>query len=107
MHKAMLVCREGGLIAEIRRWWDTHNTFGPDFDYLPIAKKCWIMAKPDTVESVRAAFEDTAVNVMVKGPKHPGAVISSKEHLEEYVCEKVTNWANEVTNLVEFALLQP
>ena len=67
MHKAMLVCREGGLIAEIRRWWDTHNTFGPDFDYLPIAKKCWIMAKPDTVESVRAAFEDTAVNVMVEG----------------------------------------
>ena len=36
------------MIAEIRRWWDTHNTFGLDFDYLPIAKKCWIMANDDT-----------------------------------------------------------
>ena len=51
-------------------------------------------------------FKDTAVNVTVQGQKHLGAVIGSKEYLEEYVSEKVTNWVSEVTKLAEFALSQ-
>ena len=39
--------------------------------------------------------------------KHLGAVIGSREHLEEYVSEKVTNWVSEITKLAEFALSQP
>ena len=31
----------------------------------------------------------------------------SREYLEEYVSEKVTNWVNEVTKLAEFAVSQP
>ena len=52
-------------------------------------------------------FKDTAVNVTVQGQKHLGAVIGSREYLEEYVSEKVTNWISEVTKLAEFALSQP
>ena len=52
-------------------------------------------------------FKDTAVNVTVEGQKHLGAVIGSREYLEEYVSEKVTNWVSEVTKLAEFALSQP
>ena len=52
-------------------------------------------------------FKDTAVNVTVQGQKHLGAVIGSREYLEEYVSEKVTNWVSEVSKLAEFAISQP
>jgi len=56
---------------------------------------------------VKEVFKDTAVNVTVEGQKHLGAVIGSREYLEEYVSEKVTNWVREITKLAEFALSQP
>ena len=43
----------------------------------------------------------------MQGQKHLGAVIGSREYLEEYVSEKVSNWVNEVAKLAEFALFQP
>ncbi len=43
-------------------------------------------------------LKDTAVNVTVQGHKHLGAVIGSREYLEEYVSQKVSNWVSEVTN---------
>ena len=52
-------------------------------------------------------FRDTAVNVTTEGHKHLGAVLGSRSFLEEYVGEKVDEWVNEVTKLVDFALSQP
>ena len=56
---------------------------------------------------MKEVFKDTAINVTVEGQKHLGAVIGSREYLEEYVSEKVTNWVSEITKLAEFALSQP
>ena len=65
-----------------------------------------IIPKPAEEESVRDAFKDTSINVTVQGQKHLGAAIGSREYLEEYVSEKVTNWINDIAQLVEFALSQ-
>ena len=43
----------------------------------------------------------------MQGHKHLGAVLGSREYLEEYVSEKVSNWVNEVATLAEFALSEP
>ena len=96
-----------GSVLEIKKWWDALNSLGPVFGYFPNPKKCWIISKPDKEASVKEVFKDTAVNVTVEGQKHLGAVIGSREYLEEYVSEKVTNWVSEVTKLAEFALSQP
>ena len=96
-----------GSIMEIRTWWDALSTLGPDFGYFPNDRKCWIIAKPAKEESVRKAFKDTSINVTVQGQKHLGAAIGSREYLEEYVSEKVTNWINDIAKLAEFALSQP
>ena len=32
---------------------------------------------------------------LVQGQKHPGAAVGSRDYLEEYVSEKVTNWIND------------
>ena len=96
-----------GSRTEIKKWWDFFSTLGPDFGYFPNDNKCWIIAKPAKEESVREVFKETSINVTVQGQKHLGAVIGSREYLEEYVSEKVSNWVNEVAKLAEFALSQP
>ena len=48
-----------------------------------------------------------AVNVSVQVQKHLGAVIRSRDYLEEYVNGKVDDWVREVTQLAELALSQP
>ena len=52
-------------------------------------------------------FGDTAINVTVEGHKHLGAALGSRSFLEEYVGEKVDEWASEVTKLAEVAISQP
>ena len=96
-----------GSVLEIKKWWDALNSLSPVFGYFPNPKKCWIISKPDKEASVKEVFKDTAVNVTVEGKKHLGAVIDSREYLEEYVSEKVTNWVSEITKLAEFTLSQP
>ena len=96
-----------GTISEIKQWWDGLNTLGPDIGYFPNAKKCWIIAKPEKEALVREAFKDTVINVTVEGQKHLGAVIGSRDYLQDYVNEKVTSWVNEVAQLAEFARAQP
>ena len=100
------MCGAGSILA-IKKWWDTLNALGPDFGYFPNAKKCWIISKEDKEKSVEQVLKDTAVNVTLQGQKHLGAVKGSREYLEEYVSEKVTNCVSEVTKLAEFALSQP
>lgn len=57
---------------------------------------------------MRDGFKGTAVNIMAEGQKHLGAVIGSREHLEDYhVSQKVTGWLNEVIKLAEFAMSHP
>ena len=80
-----------GTLSEIKQWWDVLNTFGPDIGYFPNAKKCWIIAKPEKEALVREVFKDTVINVTVEGQKHLGAVIGSRDYLEDYVNEKVTS----------------
>ena len=96
-----------GTISEIKQWWDGLNTLGPDIGYFPNAKKCWIIAKPEKEALVREALKDTVNNVTVEGQRHPGAVIGSRDYLQDYVNEKVTSWVNEVAQLAEFARAQP
>ena len=52
-------------------------------------------------------FKDIVINVTVEGQKHLGAVIGSRDFLENYVSEKVDNWVIKVAQLAEFAQAEP
>ena len=52
-------------------------------------------------------MRDTVINVTDEGQKHLGAVIGSRDFLENYVSEKIDNWVSEVAQLAEFAQAQP
>lgn len=96
-----------GSVSEIKQWWTTLNTLGPDIGYFPNAKKCWIIVKPDKEASANEIFKDTAINITTEGQHHLGAVIGSQDYLEKFVNDKITNWVNEITQLAEFARAQP
>ena len=98
---------EAGSILEIKKLWDNIITLGPSFGYFPSAKKYWIISKADKEASAKEVFSGTSVNVPVQGQKHLGALIGSRDCLEEYVNGKVDDWVRKVTQLAEFALSQP
>ena len=96
-----------GLIEELKEWWDVLNDVGPTIGYLPNAKKCWLITKPDKEETTRKVFAGTAVNVSSQGQRHLGAVLGSREYFEDYVNGKVEEWVSEVAKLSEFAATEP
>ena len=61
---------------------------GPALGYLPNAKKCWLITKPENEEEARAVFGATAINITTEGYKHLGAALGSRSYFEEYVGEK-------------------
>ena len=96
-----------GLIEELKEWWDVLNDVGPAIGYLPNAKKCWLITKPDKEETARKVFAGTAVNVSSQGQRHLGAALGSREYFEDYVNGKVEEWVSEVAKLSEFAATEP
>ena len=80
------------VLLESERWWDVLNDAGPNLGYLPNAKKCWLITKTEKEENAKEIFAGTAVNISSQGQRHLGAVLGSREYLEEYVNEKVEEW---------------
>ena len=58
--------------------------------------KCWLITKPDKEVAARILFDGTAINVTVRGHRHLGAALESREYLEEYVSQKVEDWIDQV-----------
>lgn len=83
------------------------NDAGPNLGYFPSAKKCWLITKPEREENAKEIFAGTAVNISSQGQRHLGAVLGSREYLEEYVNEKVEEWVSEVVKLSKFAERKP
>ena len=91
----------------MRKWRDELLESGPPLGYLPNAKKCWLIIKPEREQAAREVFRDTAINVTTEGHKHLGAALGSRSFLEEYDGERVDEWVNEVAKLADFAISQP
>ncbi|EDO35883.1 predicted protein [Nematostella vectensis] len=96
-----------GSLDDVRQWWDTLQSSGPDLGYFPNAVKCWLVTKPEKEESARKIFEGTGINITTEGRKHLGAALGSRPHLEQYVDSKVDEWVGQVTKLAEFSVSQP
>ena len=92
-----------GSLEAIKQWWLTEA--GPNLEYYPNAKKCWLITKPEKVEGDRVIFEGTAINISTHGQRHLGAALGSREYLE--VGSKVEDWVSQVVKLAEFSTTQP
>ena len=77
-----------GTAIQIKDWWDTLIEEGPDYGYYPKDEKCWLIAKPEKEEIIRATFKETEINITNEGKKHLGAAVGTRSYLTEYVNEK-------------------
>ena len=75
--------------------------------YLPNAKKCWLITKPEKEEEAKAVFGATAINITTEGYKHLGAPLGSSSYFEEHVGENVEDWVSQVIKLAEISVSQP
>jgi hypothetical protein len=66
-----------------------------------------LITKPEKEEIKREIFKETEINITTEGKRHLGAVVGSRSYLNEYVNEKVEEWAKEIINLADFATTQP
>ncbi len=96
-----------GTATQIKDWWDTLIEEGPDYGYYPKDEKCWLIAKPEKEEIIRATFKETEINITNEGKKHLGAAVGTRSYLTEYVNEKVEEWVEEIIKLADFAITQP
>ena len=67
-----------GTLEELKIWWEELVTDGPQLGYLPNAKKCWLITKPEKEEHAKTTFDDTAINISTEGHQHLGAVLVSR-----------------------------
>ena len=59
-----------GTLENVMRWWDELSSSEPALGYLPNAKKCWLITKPEKEEEARAVFGATAIDITTGGYKH-------------------------------------
>jgi len=71
------------------QWWKHVLHLGPLHGYFPKAAKTCLIVKPELLDSSKAIYEGSGVQVIAHGQRHLGAVIRSRCFAEEYVMEKV------------------
>ena len=96
----------GGL-SSIRSWWDNISSYGPAFGYYANASKTWLVTKESYLAKAREIFRDTQVKITSQGRPHLGAPLGSKEFVDQFVSEKITQWSEELLLLADIAKSQP
>ena len=89
------------------QWWNVLSTLGWAFGYYPKASKTCLVVRPGDEEDAKTIFHESGVIVTTEGTRHLGAVLGLPSFMEEYVCNKVDEWKNEVEKLDTIAGSQP
>ena len=55
-------------------------------------------------EEARKIFAGTAVNIMIEGQRHLGAVVGLKDYKDQYCSSKVTKWTDESKSLMQVSI---
>ena len=75
--------------------------------YFPNPNKTWLVAKEGFQTVGSSTFDQTGVNITPDGRPHLGVAIGSPSYVENYVRSIVSSWCSLVSNLADFATIQP
>ena len=97
----------GGSIESLYQWYKSLCEEGRKFVYTVNGAKSWLIFKnSELAESAKKLFGDE-VNITLKGRRHLGAVIGSKEFKNQYCQGKVDKCLREMESLTEISKSQP
>ena len=89
-----------GPVSKLLKWWHHLVSVGPAFGYFPNSSKTFFTEYLSQADSL---FANTNITVTVQGQKHLGAALGSRAFAEEYVSRKVTDWIDEISQLLEIS----
>ena len=89
-----------GMITRLREWWSQLASHDPKFGYFANATKTWLVTKEKHLDTAKASFANTGVQVTSEGRPYLGAVIGSEEFVVSHVKDKVAKWTKELDSLV-------
>ena len=97
----------GGKLSSIKAWWDSLTTHGPHYGYLPNAKKCWLVVKPEVAHKARSLFANTNIRITTESRRYLGGALGTSDFCKEFSENKVAEWVNEINRLSIIARSQP
>jgi len=97
----------GGVLKDLRTWWDTLCHLGPKFGYYPQANKSWIIVKEQYKNSASITFKDSDIKISSTGKRHLGAAIGSTSYKNQYINDKIDIWIAEIKVLSKIAKIEP
>ena len=81
---------------------------GPQFGYYLEQAKSWYICKAEDEEVARQAFEEKGLTIKYsRGRKYLGGFIGSADSKEDWLNEKVADWADAVETLAKIAVQYP
>ena len=96
-----------GYISHLRTWWDKLVSCGPFYGYYPNASKTWLVMKEAHLQEAATLFDGTGVHITAQGRPHLGAALGTPSYVNQYVADKVQQWATELERLSDIAKTQP
>ena len=96
-----------GKLTQLKGWWDTLASKGPNYGYYTNARKTVLVVKPQHEAQAKGIFANTGIEIQTNGARHLGAAIGSKQFMDEYVQRKVQQWCTELETLTSFATTEP
>ena len=97
----------GGILKNLKIWWHQLLHFGPKFGYYPQPPKCWLIVKPEHIDTAKELFADTNISITIDGRKHLGAAIGTDEYRDKYVVERLEKLKGELRLLSRIANIDP
>ena len=80
---------------------------GPAFGYHAKASKSWLITKDEFLSKASTLFSTTGINITSDGHPYLGAPIGTREFIETFVNNKVSEWSSDVNTLACIAKIQP
>ena len=96
-----------GTLENLRTWWDKIMSEGPAFGYYPKASKSWLVTKSEFASRASTLFSTTKINISCEGRPYLGAPIGTRQFVENFVNNKVSEWSDDVSTLADIAKSQP
>ena len=96
-----------GTLEDLRSWWNGISSEGPAFGYYAKAPKSWLITKPEHMSKASVVFSSTNVNITCEGRPYLGAPIGTRQFVENFVRNKVSEWSADLSTLATIALTQP
>ena len=96
-----------GKLSSIKDCWSQLTSIDPKYGYFPKASKSYLIVKEGQLPNATTLFDNSNINITVKGKRLLGAIIGSDSYKREYIHDLVKDWNSQLCMLSTIAESQP